>query len=297
MRKLHIAIDCDGTLISENYPRMGVLINGAKEKINKWYKQGHVIMLNTCRSGLYERRVVNFLNRNSVKFTTINQHTEEQKQAYEVEARKLGADVYIDNLNALDRASRVDWEKLDGHIQKLSMEKKLIIAIVGDSGSGKTTVAEFIEKEYGVHMIPSHTDRAKRYPKETGHTFHTAERFSKFKLEDMIAFTNFGDYRYCCLKSDVTRENTYVINESGLDMLPREDYDVVSIRVFATEKKRREWGVSQERISRDQGQFSWFHPFMLRFSKFDYCVRNSGSMEDLKDKTREVMLCILTGRA
>ena len=55
-----------------------------------------------------------------------------------------------------------------------------------------------------------------RYPGETGHTFVTKEEFDTFSHDDMIAYTEFGGHRYCCLKKDVLDFNTYVIDERGL---------------------------------------------------------------------------------
>ena len=57
--------------------------------------------------------------------------------------------------------------------------KDKIICIVGRSGSGKTTAAEYLEELYGLKSIQSYTTRPKRKPNETGHTFVTEDEFDK----------------------------------------------------------------------------------------------------------------------
>ena len=99
-----------------------------------------------------------------------------------------------------------------------------------------------IEHTYGIYMIPSWTDRAPRFEGENSHTFISKSEFDDIKHEDMIAFTKFGDNRYCCLKSDVKPLNTYVIDERGLKYLQEnfvDDYDIISLRVTRDIEKRK----------------------------------------------------------
>lgn len=154
-----------------------------------------------------------------------------------------------------------------------------ILTIVGESGTGKTTVADYIEDVYNIPMIRSHTDRPKRYPEEDSHTFHTPAEFDKFKTEDMIAWTQWGDVRYCCLKEDVEDNNTYVIDEKGLMMMTnlyKSDYKVFKLRMKRHIKKRIK-DVGTIRVERDIGNF-W-----LPDHAYDAILENDGTMEDLYD--------------
>jgi guanylate kinase len=135
--------------------------------------------------------------------------------------------------------------------------KPIIFCIVGESGSGKTMVVEAIEKYAGVKMIQSYTDRPRRHPNENGHTFLEKADFDLLKKEDMIAFTKWGDHRYCCLTSDVGPVNTYVIDCNGLVMLRRDHgdkYIIVAIRLKRSEAERVE-AVGADRVARDAGRF------------------------------------------
>jgi len=158
------------------------------------------------------------------------------------------------------------------------MARPKILAIVGNSGSGKTTIAEYIERNYGIKMIESHTDRPKRFPDEIGHTFHTKESYDKLKKEDMIAWTEWNGTRYCCLKQDVLPANTYVIDEKGLQMMTtlyKYDYKVFSLKVERPYNDRVK-DVGIERVERDNNKF-W-----MPDKSFDYVLDNSGTLDDLE---------------
>lgn len=159
----------------------------------------------------------------------------------------------------------------------MNKSKPIIFAVVGESGTGKTTLVETLEERMGIKMIESHTDRPPRYEGERGHTFWSKEEFDKFKREDMIAYTEFGDRRYCCLKSDIQPVNTYVIDEPGLDWLIskyKNDYLVFGIRIIREVDQRLATGITPERIERDKGMFTKPLDF------YNIVINNSGSIED-----------------
>lgn len=96
-----------------------------------------------------------------------------------------------------------------------------IFLIVGCSGSGKTTITEQLEMQYGLKSIQSYTTRPKRYDDETGHTFVTDEEFDK--LTDYVAYTEFAGSRYCATAEQVENNDLYVIDPDGIDYF-REHY-------------------------------------------------------------------------
>jgi len=163
--------------------------------------------------------------------------------------------------------------------------KKTIVCIIGESGSGKTTFAEYTKNKHNVNMIESYTDREKRTPDEIGHTFLSKKEFDNLHHEDMIAFTEFGGKRYCCLHSQVEDLCTYVIDEFGLGMLQRLyslKYNLVSVRLIRPVFTRKEH-VGQDRIDRDVGKFG------TPLEKFDYIVE-SLALDDLhKDADRIIL--------
>lgn len=268
-RKLRIAVDFDGVIVSEKYPDVGVLMNGAKETITDWHNAGHTIIINTCRVGDHAANAASLLHKESIPFDYFNKNDVLLIEKYGADCRKISADYYLDDKNF---GGFIGWEKAREFISEMENKKPLIIAMVGESGSGKTFWAEHIEREFGIAMIESWTDRAKRSENENGHTFVTREEFDSLKEEDMIAFTQFGDNRYCCLKKDVRAINTYVIDEFGLDMLYanyKNVYDIIAVRVHCkpeTLDKRAGF----ERRARDVGKFN--KPIEL----FDYSIDTDG---------------------
>ena len=157
------------------------------------------------------------------------------------------------------------------------MTKPIIFAVVGESGTGKTTLVEILEERAGIKMIQSHTDRLPRYNGERGHTFWSKEEFDQFDSEDMIAYTNFGNRRYCCLKSDVLSVNTYVIDEPGLDWLLtkfKDEYIVFGIRITRDSEKRLASGIDPDRIVRDKGKF------VKLPEDYDLVIDNSGNIQE-----------------
>lgn len=136
--------------------------------------------------------------------------------------------------------------------------RTLIIAIVGESGSGKTTLERHLAFFFGIRLIESYTDRPMREPNEKGHKFISENEFDAISERDMLAFTQYGSHRYCCLYSDLKKLNTYVIDENGLLMLQKLDptkYAIKTIRVWCNEEERiRRAG--KERVARDKGRFT-----------------------------------------
>ena len=252
MRRLRIAIDFDGTIVSLRYPEIGMLIEGV-EYINEWYKH-HTIIVNTCRSGEHAEAAEKFLINNGIKFHLFNENDPELINIYGSDTRKISADYYPD-----DKSAYRSFKHHDRIINRLATMKPMIVCIVGESGSGKTTLADLIEKRYGIPMINSYTNRPKRKDTETGHVFIEPAEFDLLKIGDMIAYTEWKGYRYCCLTSDVQLRNTYVIDESGLRMLTEhysDVYDIRTVRLHCNLKERQRRIKDQERLSRDRGKFT-----------------------------------------
>lgn len=268
---LTISIDVDGTIVSSKYPNIGTLQHGAKEVINKWYEK-HCVVINTCRSEEHEQAALWFLKDNGINFHYFNENPTHLIEQYGTDTRKLSADIYFDDKAA---GGFMGWEKAEQYVEWMENRKPVIICIVGESATGKTQLANYIESRFAVNMIESYTDRPKRKPTETGHTFISAAEFDLLKQEDMIAWTKFGDYRYCCLKSDVQMENSYVLDEKGLLLLLanfRNEYDIYSIRVKCDDDVRLLRSGDQARIDRDRGVFSLpdrFFNFVLNTTELE----------------------------
>lgn len=113
-----------------------------------------------------------------------------------------------------------------------------LILIVGESGGGKTTLAQLLE-ERGLHSIQSYTTRPPRYPNETGHTFVTDEEFDK--LTDLAAYTKYCGYRYAATAQQVEDNQVYVLNPEGIKYFNKNYHGnktPIIVYVTASEKTR-----------------------------------------------------------
>ena len=92
--------------------------------------------------------------------------------------------------------------------------KKSLILLVGKSGSGKTTIAEQLEKNYGLKMLESYTTRKPRYDGERGHIFVTQEDFEK--MPNKVAHTFFDEHDYWATQEQCDESDVYVIDPDGI---------------------------------------------------------------------------------
>jgi guanylate kinase len=151
--------------------------------------------------------------------------------------------------------------------------KPRIYCIIGESGSGKSMIAEELERLASIPMIRSYTDRPKRDDKDIGHAFLEPAEYDLLKEEDMIAKTEWSGRRYCCLKSDVQDVNSYVIDEAGIIMLRhkfQQEYKIFAIRIKRP-LDQRVAAAGKERVDRDNGKFN------LPDGEFDIVIHNKGT--------------------
>jgi len=243
MRKLIIAVDFDNTIFTDAYPHVGSLIDGAKYTL-QWLKdEGHTIIVNTCREGHSLAHAIHALKKHEIPFDLINENSKERIDFYGMDSRKIGCDILIDDraIQVKSQSEVVDWDEVNSMLEDYLGYKKTLICIVGESGTGKTYLANYLSSNYGIDMIQSYTDRPKRHEGEIGHTFLSREEFDELDMRHMIAFTTWlqgnGEIaRYCCLDSDVTDPvMTYVIDERGLIYLKRywsHKFNIFAVRMF-----------------------------------------------------------------
>lgn len=102
-----VAIDFDGTIVEDEFPKIGRLKPYAKEVINKFKESGGRVLIHTCRTDEQEDIVREFLDDNGICYDTINENHPEMKATYNNDPRKLGADIYIDDKGY--KVDGIDW--------------------------------------------------------------------------------------------------------------------------------------------------------------------------------------------
>ena len=96
------------------------------------------------------------------------------------------------------------------------MNKPLFL-FCGKSASGKTTVANILESVGKYAQLQSYTTRPKRTEDEVGHIFVTDEEFDN--LENIIAYTEYNNHRYCATSEQIDAADLYVIDVPGVETL------------------------------------------------------------------------------
>lgn len=89
--------------------------------------------------------------------------------------------------------------------------------LVGKSASGKTTIANFLEKMHGHKQVESYTTRKPRFYNEPGHIFISDEEFDK--LGELAAFTRYNGRRYGVTYEQLDQCSVYVIDIPGVKTL------------------------------------------------------------------------------
>ncbi|MGJ8667482.1 MAG: BT0820 family HAD-type phosphatase [Patiriisocius sp.] len=95
---LNIAVDFDGTIVEDAYPKIGKPIIFAFETIKKLQDKGHRIILWTYRKGKALDEAVAFCKENGITFYAVNMSFPEETFD-EKYSRKINADVFIDDRN------------------------------------------------------------------------------------------------------------------------------------------------------------------------------------------------------
>lgn len=97
-KSLIIAIDFDGTIVEDAYPKIGKPKLFAFETMKKLQKEGHRLILWTYRSGKRLDEAVEFCKENGIEFYAVNKSFPEEIFEKNV-SRKIHADLFIDDRN------------------------------------------------------------------------------------------------------------------------------------------------------------------------------------------------------
>jgi len=105
-----IAIDFDGTLVVDEFPKIGRLRENAKEVVNLLCNEGYYIVIWTCRTGMRLTEAIDFLNAQGIRFHAVNESHPGNISAYGgIDTRKIFADVYIEDKCVFHQH---DWMKI-----------------------------------------------------------------------------------------------------------------------------------------------------------------------------------------
>lgn len=117
-----LAIDFDGTIVEDAYPKIGKPRLFAFETLLKLQEKGHRLILWTYRSGRKLQESVDFCKENGIEFYAVNKSYPEEVLNHTI-SRKIHADIFIDDRNFGDLP---DWGKIYHNIlnEKPKLPKK-----------------------------------------------------------------------------------------------------------------------------------------------------------------------------
>ncbi|MCC5918181.1 MAG: hydrolase [Cryomorphaceae bacterium] len=94
-----IAVDFDGTIVEDRYPKIGKPMPFAFDVLKKLQQDGHRLILWTYRHGSKLREAVEFCETNGMTFYAVNKSFAEEDYRSDKMSRKIMADVFIDDRN------------------------------------------------------------------------------------------------------------------------------------------------------------------------------------------------------
>ena len=97
-KTLTLAIDFDGTIVEDAYPKIGKPNLFAFETLKKLQQDGHRLILWTYRHGKTLQEAVDFCKENGLEFYAVNNSF--PNEVYDPnKSRKINADLFIDDRN------------------------------------------------------------------------------------------------------------------------------------------------------------------------------------------------------
>ncbi|TXD46875.1 BT0820 family HAD-type phosphatase [Polaribacter sp. IC073] len=117
---LIIAVDFDGTIVEDAYPKIGTTQLFAFETLRKLQSEGYRLILWTYRSGTKLKEAVTFCKENGIEFYAVNKSFPEEHFDPKY-SRKINADLFIDDRNI---GGFIGWTEVYKHIFNYTPEPK-----------------------------------------------------------------------------------------------------------------------------------------------------------------------------
>jgi len=128
MRSYIIAVDFDGTVVDDAYPKIGKPKLFAFDTLKQLVIQGHRLVLWTYRSGKELDEAVDFCKENGIEFYAVNSSFEGEVFDLTKQSRKIHADIFIDDRNlggfpGWGETLQVITQKIEFTLSKHGVEK------------------------------------------------------------------------------------------------------------------------------------------------------------------------------
>lgn len=115
---MKIAVDFDGTLVEDKYPRIGKDMPFAFEALRMFMQRGYFLILWTSRTGESLDEAVEYCRKKGIEFYAVNKNYKEEVPQ-DGFPRKIIADYFIDDRDVF---ARINWQEI--YIKILEKEAK-----------------------------------------------------------------------------------------------------------------------------------------------------------------------------
>ena len=171
-----------------------------------------------------------------------------------------------------------------------------LICLVGQTASGKDTIANYLRDTYGYKQVCSYTTRPKR-PNETNgveHYFISDEEMEKLRYDrDVVAYTRIDSeleatkgFEYCAKLKDVLTADVYIIDPNGIKYMREKfpDIQIITVFVDADEQVRKVRALKRDPKGlsafekRERNEYEQFRDFK-KSKSYDYIIEtNAGGV-------------------
>ena len=165
------------------------------------------------------------------------------------------------------------------------MENKehVLLCVIGRTASGKDFLTNKLCERTGLKQLISYTTRERRVNEGDTHIFITDDEYEQLQNNGQIAaFTQIGQYKYCCTIEQLYEADIYVIDYRGLQHL-RElnlpNLHLVTVFINVPDNIREDRAINKRKDDKSKFRsrsFAEREQFreMLKNADFDYSVNN-----------------------
>ena len=105
-------------------------------------------------------------------------------------------------------------------VRQMQNKEHVLLCLLGKTASGKDFLVNKLCERTGLKQLVSYTTRERRINEGDTHIFITDEQYQQLQDEGQIAaFTQIGQYKYCCTIDQLYENDLYVIDYRGLKHL------------------------------------------------------------------------------
>lgn len=102
----------------------------------------------------------------------------------------------------------------------MTNNEHVLLCVMGKTASGKDFLTNKLCERTGLKQLISYTTRERRINEGNTHIFITDSEYQQLEAKGQIAaFTNIGQFKYCCTIDQLYENDIYIIDYDGLRRL------------------------------------------------------------------------------